>query len=613
MSLVVWLPLNGNLNNQGLSDVTVTSTSTTVDANGKIGSCMKVVDAVGLNYAPDFGTGSFSFCGWFKFNKSEIATKVSTLTINATYKQPTGNLIGNNSYGGIGITWNANNVYADGAFNSMSIMGTIRTSTISARNTGSFAVSFDTWIHIALLWDYEAKKLSIYKDGIHHASTTTPDFSDAVIRSLNINYPGVWSGNGPQAEIPFRANDIRVYDHCLSDKEVKEIAKGLCLHYSFAHNVFDNEFLVLEDGTKWRKLLHHNNPSKNLFTQSNYKNVNTQDLYSKLYLLDTSSNFLLSNGTYEFLIKEKSLATSTEYWYRWSQTSDPGSSSSITGFTSIQNDTNSGYVIGLKKDQSAHGYMHNGNSWWVCCGCFTAFNGGIPGAGATVTTGYLDLYVRYESLNYEVGDPIYDDSGFRNDGSIYSATSISISDKFDAPRYKECLNVQGSGSWINAPCPRLSNFSYSFWFKRSRASQSQREMLCTGWYGISFELNTNNTLTFREAMTTSHTAKDVISTMTFTTGVWYHVVCTHQDGVESKMYINGELHKTVALTDPIDYTTYSMQIATYSAATYQFNGQLSDFRVYASVLSASDIKELYNVGGTIDNKGNLFSYELDEN
>ena len=39
MSLQVWLPLNGNLDNQGLSEVTVTNNGATVDSNGKIGSC----------------------------------------------------------------------------------------------------------------------------------------------------------------------------------------------------------------------------------------------------------------------------------------------------------------------------------------------------------------------------------------------------------------------------------------------------------------------------------------------------------------------------------------------------------------------------------------------
>jgi len=37
MSLRVWLPLTGDLHNQGISDTTVNSNSLTVDTNGKIG------------------------------------------------------------------------------------------------------------------------------------------------------------------------------------------------------------------------------------------------------------------------------------------------------------------------------------------------------------------------------------------------------------------------------------------------------------------------------------------------------------------------------------------------------------------------------------------------
>ena len=41
MALKVWLPLNGNINNYGISDITVTNSGATVDNNGKIGKCYK--------------------------------------------------------------------------------------------------------------------------------------------------------------------------------------------------------------------------------------------------------------------------------------------------------------------------------------------------------------------------------------------------------------------------------------------------------------------------------------------------------------------------------------------------------------------------------------------
>lgn len=39
MALRVWLPLNGTLENKGISNVTVTNNNVTIDNNGKIGKC----------------------------------------------------------------------------------------------------------------------------------------------------------------------------------------------------------------------------------------------------------------------------------------------------------------------------------------------------------------------------------------------------------------------------------------------------------------------------------------------------------------------------------------------------------------------------------------------
>ena len=67
MGLQVWLPLNGNLNNQGLSNATVTNNGAIVDNNGKIGKCYSfgtgtsyiTVDSTSLKTATEF-----SFCCW---------------------------------------------------------------------------------------------------------------------------------------------------------------------------------------------------------------------------------------------------------------------------------------------------------------------------------------------------------------------------------------------------------------------------------------------------------------------------------------------------------------------------------------------------------------------
>ena len=82
---------------------------------------MKITSNTDLGYSHDFNTTGVSFGGWFKFNKSEISSVVSNLTYNSTANSPTGNLIGNNYYGGIGLIWTGNNYYSSNNFSSMTI------------------------------------------------------------------------------------------------------------------------------------------------------------------------------------------------------------------------------------------------------------------------------------------------------------------------------------------------------------------------------------------------------------------------------------------------------------------------------------------------------------
>lgn len=51
MALRVWLPLNGNLNNQGLSTIIPSGTPTFLD-NGKIGKCISLTPRVSFTGMP---------------------------------------------------------------------------------------------------------------------------------------------------------------------------------------------------------------------------------------------------------------------------------------------------------------------------------------------------------------------------------------------------------------------------------------------------------------------------------------------------------------------------------------------------------------------------------
>ena len=98
---------------------------------------------------------------------------------------------------------------------------------------GAFGLSgvlkVSTWNHVCVAHDlyYEYVYINgILKSKIKWDSNGTFTFD---VDTLIINNYNNTNGSGNST---FKLNDFRIYDNCLSDKEIREISKGLCLHYS---------------------------------------------------------------------------------------------------------------------------------------------------------------------------------------------------------------------------------------------------------------------------------------------------------------------------------------------------------------------------------------------
>ena len=69
--LKVWLPLNEDLHNQGISDAIVTNNGATVDNNGKIGKCYNFAKNAYLDINKEtmqHFSNAISICFWIKVN-----------------------------------------------------------------------------------------------------------------------------------------------------------------------------------------------------------------------------------------------------------------------------------------------------------------------------------------------------------------------------------------------------------------------------------------------------------------------------------------------------------------------------------------------------------------
>ena len=91
-------------------------------------------------------------------------------------------------------------------------MGTLGNGTLEA-------FPANTWVHMAITFD--GSNLLIYKNGQLAVTQTGKTSAYTFDKSYYISF-----GKTPQ-----KLNDFRIYDECLSQKQIKEISKGLVAHY----------------------------------------------------------------------------------------------------------------------------------------------------------------------------------------------------------------------------------------------------------------------------------------------------------------------------------------------------------------------------------------------
>jgi len=97
-------------------------------------------------------------------------------------------------------------------------------------------------------------------------------------------------------------------------------------------------------------------------------------------------------------------------------------------------------------------------------------------------------------------------------------------------------------------------------------------------------------------------------------GRWSHWSFTKDaDTGEKKIYLDGELwHSGSGYTGTLDVTN-SAALGSYTDGSERFwPGRISDFRIYATALSASEVQEVYEQRASIDAGGSLHAHELND-
>lgn len=584
MSLLVWLPLTKDNHNQGLLNLTPTNQGTIsfIDG-GKLGKCLSA------------GNSSQTANG-ISYNSTlvnELGTKFSA----SIWVKPLGNHV---HYNGTFISsgdWNGrrwafgvnqNNTQVD-------VFGDGHNKYVNC------SVPVNQWTHLVCTNDNGVVKL--YKNGEYVTTTTISAGlkSDAggnftVGRETYAN--GYFSFNG-------NINDVRIYNHILSPKEIEILSRGLVCHYPLNGGGRGGDNII--SGTS---------PNEVQYT---YPSSSYSDKFAKTStIIPSASQYVLSFWAKSTHARDKVRA----HWYSPNTTTKAESNQ---GSTSTSADGQIDFTLSDKWEKYWCVWTQSSTTavkHFIFPRMFSQASGGATGTGTVsikcvkleegnIPTPWIPNSAdsAYTAMGYN-STTEYDVSGYGYNGT----KNGTIAYLTDTPRYNVSTNIKGASSYIQIPNLTTTGFSnsYSFaWWGKVPSYQGYMMWGFSNGQRLNGIFNGNLWNTGDGANNPLYVPGTTTQVTVPTTKVWHHWVMTG-DGTTCKVYQDGVLWGQAKTYKSISGTT--IYINGWDAGTSYTYGdyQMSDFRIYATALSAAQVAELYNTAVSVANNGTLMGYELVE-
>ena len=577
MALQIWLPLNGNLNNQGLNTYTISNTGV-IDSLGKIGSCYSYSKQYTLISGDIISNLSkFSISCWVYLTNASTYN-IFTSENSSGYWQF---LLGNNS---------------------IKVRDSVSGLTGSRIDKNITAIPSSVWVHVTVVYDEGVVK--VYQNGVlkdtltFHSGATMNTHDKMYIGADGLNDNSTYPGN-------CKINDFRVYNHCLSDKEVSEISKGLILHYKLSENyqTLNNSFNyptfnISSSNGGWL----HWAPSNNTGTYS--QNTNREYIYR-----DTQ--------TYSHYFEHKSGAN---YYICYQSPAFEG------GYRSAQ------AIIKMPNGEDPRGHVrfgHNANVGTNPPTTFTQLGDGFwlmkhegfqqDGSDDLVSINILHNKGVYVSEAYLENDKkvcsdifstknnnVIDCSGYTREGEIIG----NLTTNSDTPRYDYVTSFDGK-SYIQITSPSVEVRSVSFWAKWNSIPSGQSVVFVDQKSKMGFGLMSTGILCSSNGISTNTFNKTSI-----VANKWYHFVIvntgTAPTSTSRDLFINGVKQIPTSNASNWTFDIDYLQVGKRSTTSDGFVGSISDFRMYVTPLTDNDVMDLYSTSTSVDNFGNLHCYEVDE-
>ena len=646
MSLQVWLPLNGDTHNQGLlgnfPKGNSQSATNVFSETGKIGAhCLSYDENLTTYFANSSANNMISMFGTGKKYSVSVWMKIKDATQSITYFQF--------GYANETIYPTLPSTAANRTFG---FFHNAKTNTMLISNGRNASIAYvsdsqidnlEDWHHFCYTLDNGTTNMiaKIYVDGQLISSSTTPrnnDFLD--LNTTNANnficlrpkYAGF--------------NDFRVYDHILSQKEVEELAKGLVLHYPLDNNGMGNPNLLLDS----------NAPS---LTKINA-------LYNRYYENGSNGTYTItwetiSNppvpGIINGIRQKVEVVTGTHQvtWYNGGFVAvETGQIYTMSCYVKVVSGTNLNFIFQYGKSPYANNTQKliNDNNWHQYSWTFTPntssggaaeggttriYCGGLGSVGEVLICGWkLEKGSQATPWCYSTDEPqgdylnvstIYDCSGYSRNGTIVGSLTAAA----PSPRYDVATDFS-TGS-ISAPhfnyCDE-GNLTISFWMYSadwSVTSSSARSVVSSytsannNYNGLRIYRSADQTrLHFQYGATNTSTNEITYNASlffhpdtVFDAKTWHHFAVTldSSSGVTLvKTFCDGEPYQAITNTSLL---FRYINTSNFSILAPEPNeGRISDVRIYTTVLTADQIKELYNTSMSIDASGNVYARQLSD-
>lgn len=576
MSLLLWFPLNGDLTNNGIHKINMNNNNkVTINDTGKIGDkCYFLSDTAlaAKGFTALNNTSEYSACCWVKFSSFPASGQAYCMSVNTTTSTDYKFIIGIVSSNGT--------------------TAKMRVNASSKTDTGT--LQLNTWYHLAFCVSGTIGYMYLNGELIKTVSglSQTPA-SNFVIGGRSSN-SGATSFNGTGA--PAYYNDVRVYDHCLSPREVKQLSRGLVMHYKLdngnntnlitkSYNFNGAANVSIDPVYGWNVLSGDNTSGtsyKELYVNNNIVNVKYGDIY-----------------TASFYAKSSTSTGLTTYFYN-----------NVDG-VSISNILSSEGTTGSSSDGNCRFLLTpQWKKYWVRY----TFKGSRGGSTAALNKHLLfrmlagdkvDIAgVKLERGPYpsgyglkpsEIPTPLVekDVSGFGHHGT----RSTEMTYTSDSKRYGSATNFTGANyihgtGFSTEGQPDLTMCAWVY--PENISNGTDINCICIG--GAYLAIRAANacvtTYCYGKNPAGYHTAP---TSSALPMNQWSHIAAVW-DGVNGnhKIYVNGSEVFTVACTGVSSGGAQDKKdIGLENGSLRPFIGKISDVRIYTTPLSASDIKEVY--------------------